>query len=221
MKKSAIYVLSILIITVLGLSVILPGIDMFEGFSSGFKAGLDEAYNNPESEQSLDVPYTMHFTPTVDQIFNSQDSIAFTNGTVYPVIIHEASICIPGHQFPQWIVWVTYIANIVTFVLLIILIYKFIKFILNIIKDKIFVDINARYLRHFSYCLLAIAVIQIGLIAVDIIELSELNLTLAGYEISTNAPYPWTNLLLGLISLLISIIWSRAVLIKEEQELTI
>ncbi len=220
MKKSAIYVLSILIITVLGLSVILPGIDMYEGFSSGVKAGLDEA-NNITSEQCLDVPYTMHFTPTVDQVIHGQDSIAFANGKVYPVVIHEASICIPDHQFPQWIVWVTSIAYLISFVLLILLIYKFIKFIINIIKDKIFVDINARYLRHFSYCLLAIAVIQMGVAAMDIMVLSKLNLSLAGYELSTNAPYPWTNLLLGLISLLISIIWSRAVLIKEEQELTI
>ncbi|MDE6295437.1 MAG: DUF2975 domain-containing protein [Muribaculaceae bacterium] len=219
MNKTAIYVLSILIIIVLGLSVISPGIDMFESFRLGFKAGLDEAA--APGEQPIELPYTIKFNPSVNQVLHSKDSIEFGSGEVYPLVIHEASIRIPERTFPIWAAWVTSLIYVTTIVLLIVLICKFIKFIINISKEKIFVDVNAKYLKHFSYCLLTISLLQIVNGIIDEAVLSDMNLLLAGYQLTSNTIFPWGNLLIGLISLLISIIWSRAILIKQEQELTI
>ncbi len=222
MNKTAIYVLSVLIIGVLGLSVIMPGVEMIDSFCTGFKAGYDASMAQETSEQAMTLPYRMNFNPTIDQILSSRDSIEFTDGRVYPIVIHQASVCVPyDEEMPVWATGVSVGAYLLSYILLIILIWKFVKFIINITREEIFVDVNSRYLRHFSYCLLAIAVLQITAGVIDEVMLSRINLSLAGYTLESSFVFPWGNLLIGLISLLISIIWAHAVLIKKEQELTI
>lgn len=221
MNKTAIYVLSVLIIGVLGLSVITPGIEMIDAFCSGFKAGYDASVSPETAEQTLTLPYRMTFNPTIEQIISSRDSIEFSDGRVLPIVIHQASVCVPYDKVPGWASGVSACAYLFSYILLIILIWKFVKFIINITREEIFVDVNSRYLRHFSYCLLAIAALQITAGVIDEVVLSGFDLQLAGYALESSFVFPWGNLLIGLISLLISIIWARAVLIKKEQELTI
>ena len=217
MNKTPIYALSVIIITVLAFSIIFPGIQMINSFASGFNAGIEAATNE---SQTL-VPYEIAFHPTAEQVINSRDTVIFKNGEEYPVVLSHAAVCMPDSKIPTWAAWVTAACYLTSFVLLIILIWKFLRFMINISKENIFVDSNARYLRHFSFCLIAIAALELISGLTEEYVLSTFNLSLAGYDLSASWVFPWSNLLIGLVSLLISIVWSRGVLIKKEQELTI
>lgn len=217
MNKTSIYALSVVIIAVVAFSIIFPGIRMIENFTQGFAAGLEAS----STETTVSIPFDITFHPNVDRVINSPDSIVFADGTEYPLVINHAAVCIPESRIPTWSAWVSILCYLASFVLLIILIWKFIRFIINISREEIFIDSNARYLRHFSFCLIAIAIFQIISGLSEEYVLSTFNLRLAGYELTGAWSFPWSNLLIGLVSLLISIVWARGILIKKEQELTI
>lgn len=237
MNKTTLYTLSIVTMLLIVVSVIIPGVEMVKYFSAGFSAGMnayderDEVHQSAKAPNTLSadtdgthtdyIPLTVQFKPEIRQITNSRDTIIFEDGTPHTVVVTEALVFVPDNKIPGTPYVISTISSLASIVLLIILMCKFFKFILNISKERIFIQANAKYLRHFAYCLIGIAILQIVSGLIDDNAVRSLHLQLSGYQLSAAWVFPWSDLLIGIVSLLISFIWSRAVAIKNENELTI
>ncbi len=219
MNKTTIYSISTLIIIVLALSVVMPAIRMGSAFVSGFEAGMQAV----DKGDPLELPSYVDivFTPGTHQLLNTTDSISFSNGDTYPLVITKGSVAISSKDYPSWNMWVTLSCFFASVVLLIIMICKLVKFTVNIAKERIFIQKNATYLKQLAYCLIGISILEIINGIFSEYALAKTDLALAGYEMAADWTFPWSNLIIGLISLLISIAWSRGIAIKQEQELTI
>lgn len=224
MKKTTIYLLSIIIIAVVAASVLGPAYQMVKfgasGFEAGFEAGV-KADNTDADFPEIGEPVNVKFTPEVSTLMNPRDSIIFDNGSKLPLVIDQVAVILPAERIPSWYTFTTIICYPLQIVLLALLIWRFIKFIINISREKIFVRQNVKLLRQFSFLLLTIALLEIlGNIANGCL-FNSFHFEMEGYELSAFSTIPWGNLLLGLIGLLMAQVWSRGIEIREEHELTI
>lgn len=219
MKKTTIYILSILVIVVLGFSILLPSGQIFWHVVEGFENGFDDGINGeePPSGTALDI----QFNPTVATMTNPSDSILFDNGDQLPVVIDTMTVMVPDSRLPDWTNWAYLILMPFQFILLCLIIWKFVRFIINVSKSKIFVRQNVKYLRQTSLLLIAIALLQIVSGIVQDVIFSQFSFLWEGYELGAYWSFPWSNLLLGTFGLLLAQIWSYGLQIKEEHELTI
>lgn len=217
MNKTPIYAISITIIIVLAVSIIWPGLAIIRNIRSGFNPDIENSFNDAYAY----IPIELEFQPTMHQMISGNDSILFDNGEKVKFVMERATLFLPEKQIPTWSIWVSMVCFLFTFLLLCVLVWVFVRFNINISKERIFIERNAVYLRYFSYCLILIAILEIALRCVDLYIICNTNLSLAGYEITTSWIFPWTNFLIGLVSLLISLVWSRGIQIKKDQELTI
>lgn len=219
MKKTTIYILSILVIVVLGFSVLLPSGQIFthsaESFSAGFEAGRN-------GEESIDgTPLQLQFQPNVSTMLQPSDSIQFDNSDKLPVVIDSMTVMVPDSKLPRWTEWAYLILTPLQIVLFCFIIWNFLKFIINVSRAKIFVKQNVRYLRQTSSLLIAIALLQTAAGLVQDVVFSQFDFQWIGYELGAYWSFPWSNLLLGTFGLLLAQIWSYGIEMKEEHELTI
>lgn len=229
MNKTSIYVLSVITIIIVACSVLEPAFRVVKFGVAGFKAGYESAENEeasaPDNIEPEDImigePMTISFSPDVSTVVNPQDSIIFDNGDALPLVVDQASVSLPYDKIPAWSHILSLVCTPLQIILLGLLIWRFIKFIINISKSRIFVKKNVTLLRQISFLLLAIAVITITESVANEYLFSSFNFTMEGYQLSAFMPFPWSDLLMALICLLMAQVWALGIEIKEDQELTI
>ena len=219
MKKTSIYLLSVLSIIVLALSVLLPSGKLV-------KAGVDAISSDYSSEysevsESNISPIGIVFHPSASTMVQPSDSIQFSDGLRLPFVIDEVVVLAPNDKIPEWTSWFFMITTPINILFFIIIIWKFVRFIINVSKEKIFESQNVRYLRQISWSLIAIALIRIAQGLVNNYTFSMFHFSWPGYELGAHWTFPWNNLLFGTIGLLLAPVWSYGLAIKKEQELTI
>ena len=244
MKKTSIYILSIIAIGVLLLSIIMPiervvrlSIDAYNSGISGREQvdydqeelKKDKNLRNIDGENGIEkadieekyTPIQVHFQPSTSTMLNPSDTIRFSNGRELPFILNNIVLLAPSNKIPKWVTWIFLILSPLQIVFLILIFWKLIRFIINVSKEHIFVTKNVKYLRQISTFLLCIALIQIceGLCQDKIFSIY--NLTKAGYELNASWDFPWNSLIIGSLGFLFAQIWSYGIAIKQDQELTI
>ncbi len=220
MKKTGIYLLSIIIIGIVSFSVLFPAYKMIASGLEGFSAGFSAGYNNEEII-AIGTPIDINFNPEATTIIQPKDSIIFENGKKLPIIINDVSVMVPNENITTSCKWISGLAYFIEIILLFPLIWKFIKFIINISRQNIFVKKNVQLLRQFSWILLAIALLDIVAGITNEYLFHHLSFSMKGYELASNWTIPWSTLLLGCLSMLMAQVWNIGIKIKEEQELTI
>ncbi len=222
--KKKINILCGIIICVIILCVVYPTYNLGYTFGVGFSAGYDSIKNGSENEFILTHNTTIntYFEPHMDKLLSNPDSIidASTNKVV-PIVWEKGAIIVHDSLIPNWYFIICVCCEIVIYILFLILIIKFAKLIININKDLIFERINVKLLRQLGILLLCIALSQITLGISTEILIFALPYKFDGYDISAYWNIPWTNVIIGLVGLLMAQIWARGIQMREEQELTI
>lgn len=218
--KKTINTLCITIICVIAASVIMPTYQLGYYFGAGFQAGW-----NAESQESLlkdNTPLSLAFIPDFDKLANVPDTIIDNkSGDILPIALTQGALYVPDNKIPQWYTIIAIICELGLICTAITLLVKFIRLIININKDKIFEHTNVKLLRHIGLMLLIITLIQLTLGVTGEIVVETLPYQFTGYTYGSYWQLPWSNLLLGLVSLLMAQIWHRGIKMREEQELTI
>ncbi len=220
MKRTSINLLCILIIGILSVSVLLPAYYLGASFTEGFRMGYEMAddRNVPSVEmQALEV----YFEPSAEMMLFPKDTITFDDGRRIPVVVKRASILADKERIPTTPIWLSGGCYVLSLVCLVLLVIKFVKFIININKGKIFVQANVKLLRAVSFYLIAISVLNLVTGLAGEYMVSALGLSLEGYAVSAYWTLPWSNLLIGLLALLVAQIWSRGISLEEEVRLTV
>ncbi len=220
MKKTSIYILSILVIAVLAFSVVLPAHKVLKVGVQAFMEGFEKGRSGEEIPESL-APVQIDFTPSVSTMIQPSDSIEFADGRRLPFVINNVVVMAPTNSVPQWTRAIVLIIVPLQIILLIIILYKLLRFILNVSKENIFVIRNVNYLRQISVCLLAIAASQIVTGLLEDYIFKQYQFSWPGYDLGAYWQFPWSNILLGVIGLLFAQVWAYGLQIKQDQELTI
>ncbi|MDE6272718.1 MAG: DUF2975 domain-containing protein [Muribaculaceae bacterium] len=221
MKKTSIYILSVIVLAVLALSVILPSRRLVQLGVETFSMGFSQGYNGEESEPVHGSPIEISFVPSASTMLQPADSIQFQDGRQLPFIIDNVIVMTPDENVPDWTKWVLFSFTPIKIFFLFVILWKLIRFIINVSKARIFVGQNVTYLRQISLSLIAIAIIQIIAGSIQDYIFHQLHFTWPGYQLEAQWNFPWNNLLLGSIGLLFAQVWSYGLHIKQEQELTI
>lgn len=219
MKKASINVLSVLVILFLTVAYIFPALTTLTAIVAAFSS--DKSTEVVASTSEPTTPVQTVFIPQTQALYHPTDSVVFDNGQKYPVIIQEAIVMVPDHEYYIRSFVYELITNGVSLILFIAILCYLIKFIVNINRGKIFEPVNAKCLRKFGWLMLAIGVMECinGIIlqkAVDTASLSR-----AGYEFAANWNVPWSSFLLGLVAMFLGQVWSLGIKMREEQDLTI
>lgn len=218
MKRTSINILCILIVCILFCSMVMPAVYIGLGFTEGVKTGYG---SYEETEMANTAPLNVCFGNSPSRFINPSDSVTFDNGETYPVCINSGMLSVPVDKVPVWSIVIASACSITSFVIFIFLVISFVKFIIDINKDRIFVRKNVKRLRRVAIFLITIALLQCASGITSDIAVAGMGLTENGYPISSYWTMPWSNLLLGLLALLVAQVWMRAIEMKEEQELTI
>lgn len=225
MKINTVNSLCLLIIIILSCSVLQP---LYLACTSMFYGVRDGWSDTRQIENTIEVPSTaidVAFNPEHEILFTPADTITFSKGDQYTqpmqMVMTRATVMVPDNLYPQGYIIFSIFLNLAILMLLVALIVELIKFIHHINKGEYFQLRNYRHLLRFGLYLLFIALLQLVVGFADDYVFSTLHFELSGYKLSTYWMIPWSNLLIGLISLLFAKIWKKAIQLKEEQELTI
>lgn len=167
MKKTSIsiYILSIVVIGILAFSVIFPtqhivsmSLDVIQ---NGFTAEDASMTATTGTEETGVIPIQIQFEPTTSMMFNPTDSIQFSDGKKIPFVMSEAVVVAPTSDVPNWIYIIILCIAPIQVLLIVLILWKLIRFLINVIKERIFVTQNVKYIRQISTFLLLIALCQI------------------------------------------------------------
>ncbi len=204
-------------------SVLVPGYALVGGFSEGFKDGVNAKANARPGE-----PVEMPGIP-VEVIVNSiepytdvlQDTLTTDDGHRFPIRINKATVSVPTSNYTLGVMLIVALCITAFGVMLIMFAIQLVKFVVNINRGIIFDKINVKRLKKIGIFLLIMAMLQIAVGLAEDYAVSGMNVTFKGMSLTSYWTIPWSETLLGIMSLLIAQVWSRGVQMKEEQELTI
>lgn len=223
MNRTSINLLSIIFITVLAASILVPGFAMMQSFSEGFKDGMNARVNATRGDviEMPGIPVEV-VVKTVEPYSDVlQDTLTTDDGHRFPIQINKATATVPTSNYTigvMLIVALCFTAFVAMFVLFAI---QLIKFVVNINRGIIFDRLNVKRLKKIGIFLLIMALLQVAIGLAEDYAVSGMNVTFEGMSLTSYWTIPWSELLLGVMSLLIAQVWSRGVQMKEEQELTI
>lgn len=213
MKKTTVNLLCILIIGILSCSIIVPGINISQAFIKGYNDGVDS--------EIVYTPVRVSYKVTDSEYFHPDKNIKSADGETYPFSSHSGILMVHDNKIPNWYFGVTLASFIAELVLFILLIVEFLQFIININHNRLFDHRNVKRLRRFGIYLIFIALLQCVLGICDDSVVNSLNISDSTVSLEASWGFPWGNLLIGMIALLMSQIWSIALEMKKEQDLTI
>lgn len=222
--KKGINILCVLIVCVISLSVIYPIYKTGYYFGLGFKAGWENA-DKPQTQQPLlstKYPLNVALSPDASKLLYSPDTMELSDSNnEIPVAWTEAIIMCPDSKIPNWIYLSSAMLLVISIAIFILLLIRGISFVVNINKGKVFERLNVRLLNKIGIYLLILSVIDIFSGISNEFLISTLGYQFQGYSMSASWNFPWSNMLLGLCSLLMAQIWTRGICMREEQDLTI
>lgn len=214
MNKTLINCLTIIIIAIVAIWVFMPMMIV----ATAFMEGSD---SEPATEIVKTAPVEIALNPEPSTLLNPVDSLTFSDGNRYGIAIKSGIVMVPEDKIcgpNDLISAICYFLNVIFFFVMAV---QFVKFVININKGKIFVLNNVKRLRRVAYALFAMSICAVVAGVVDEINIDGMGLMLRGYSPEANWEMPWTTLLLGFISLLMSKVWIRGIELREESELTI
>lgn len=214
MKKTSINILCILIIAILAGSILVPGVAFIDGFTAGFN---DAGTSTVESHTPIRVQYN---SPTKD-MFRPDSTVKSQDGSEYAIAHRTGIILVPDEKIPSWYEAITCIFVLVEFILFIMLVVELIQFLININHNRIFDMRNVKRIRRFGIYLIIIAVLQCANGLTDVMVVYSFNIYSGTSPLTAIWTIPWSNLLIGMIALLLSQIWKMGLEMKKEQDLTI
>ncbi len=219
--RLSINLLCVLIIAVTSFSV---AVGLGE-FTKGVVDGVDsvqseEAVCKPDDGQLVYFP--TYLTPNDGLLTSHHDDVATADGKgTVPVVMQQAIIAMPVGSIPLSYMVCKLVIGLAVLVIFVLLIVNFLKLTVRINKGNIFDSRNVMLLRRIGIMTLVMA----GLTLIDLLlqsVLVEAHIPqLRDYSRTLLPALPWTNALIGLISLLMSKIWEGGLTMKKEQDLTI
>lgn len=215
-------ILAVIIYSSLSSLLFIMGYGVRSGLQVGMKSD-DVSYDLT----SLGIDYA--FIPEQQTFIAGADTLVLSSGQKVRFIPSSGYILKDGvqpcHQksfsSDYILVLITSLVYIVVFVLCILALVDFIRFIVEINRNRIFEYRNVRFLNRVGvYMLVVAALLIISGVVREFVQAPYIP-ELSGYEVAINWSIPVSEILIGLLALLMGQIWLRAITIKEEQELTI
>lgn len=223
MNRTSINFLCTIFLIVLAASILTPG--------AAFLSGVFSIFDNktvPNAPEALNIasedghwPVTVLIDEPGQKIPALQYDLKDDSGQVIHTQIWNLSYMLPDKAISKTSRVLIGLCVLATIILYLVMAFKTIKFVIAINRKQVFDRRNIRRLAWIGGLLLAIALAQVVVGLIEDISVSNLNLTFDGYSLTSSWTIPWTELLLGLMALLMSQVWRRGCQLKEEQELTI
>lgn len=219
MNKTSINLLCICILVMLAISILLPAVGMTASFSRGLSDGIEDVSDTSNYAPSTFIEIIPKMEIPLPQEFS--DSVRFDDGRTFAAQPTTLHVEVPASYYPTWInifVGLCYLGCIVIYIFFAI---KFVKFVVNINRGIIFDLKNIRLLNAIGILLIIISILQISAGVAEDYVVESIGLTLGGVEFTTSWTIPWSELIIGLIALLMAQVWYRGYRLKKDQELTI
>lgn len=212
MNKLSINVLCVVILVIITFGII--------EFSGTFFKGVSDGIQSSGTRANMDYPVLTEIEYTSSDGEHVTDSIVSSKGK-YAFSVSSGIIYITQNDVPSYLTVSSMLLPLIGLVLLVWLVIVFIRFIININGEHIFEKKNVKYLQKIGIILLLIGLSEICSGLIDDCIIKDLGTFQTPVSMSAEWSVPWSNILLGLVSLLMSIIWNRGIRMQEEQELTI
>jgi len=218
--KKGINILCALILLLVIASGIQSLFSLGFGFTAGYNMAMETETDKTPNALENGMPYTVAFFPTGKKGFEPKDSLQSAVGKV--PLTYKVNIVYPTYDnIPSSAIILSLCFSTLTFILCVPLLICFIKFIININKNRIFYHKNIRLLRLIGISLLCIATFQIAYGLIEEWVVNSLELVVSGYTPLAYWSIPWSNFIMGLSALLLSLIWAKAIKLYEENAYTI
>lgn len=210
--------ISVNVICLIILAVILFSV----GISLGrFTQGMIDGWTSV-SENSGEYLYaTGYFTPRAGLLSEATDSIPAVDGSKLPIVIEKAHVAVNSEQVSISAAISIFFLNIGCVILSLTIMVMFVKFIVRINRMEIFIEHNARTLRNIGILLLAVALLSTASQYVEHVTMLDKLPAVRDYTHSFLPSISWTNIVIGLLSLLMSQIWELGLKMKQENDLTV
>lgn len=220
MNKTTINLLCIIFLAVLTASIIVPGIGMVSSFFAGFEDGAkSREADNTEVLKSTPVEVTVNITDNFPEAL--QDTIQADNGVLIPIQITKGMVNVPGKNYSAATLSIVILCALAGIAIFILLFIQVVKFVVRINRGEIFNKRNISILNKTGIYLLILGFLQSCIGIAEDFAVSGMGLSFSGLALTSNWNIPWSELLLGIMALLMAQVWARGVHLKEEQELTI
>lgn len=195
------------------------------GFGAGFTAGMETESENYDVT-SLGNDYL--FLPEQQTLINGADTLLLSSGDKVRFIPLSGYVLRDdvwqGDKSTGTFVTtlkITAFVYVAVLILCILALVDFIRFIVAINRNHLFEHRNVRFLNRVGVYMLVVAALMIICGVVREYIHAPFIPQLVGYEVTLNWSLPVSEILIGLLALLMGQIWLRAIRLKEEQELTI
>ncbi len=213
MKKS-INTLCILILTLIVLSCFSTLYSMGYSFGSGLNMGY-------ESCDSKDIPVTVAVSSTNALQPGMTSEITDVEGNTYRTM-WEIGICfLPQSDYSITIAVIGAVLFLCMFVFGIRIIVMFVRFIININRGAIFDRKNVSRLDKIGIDLLLISTFAIIQGILQEIELHNVLPLFKGFTLAAYWSIPWSALIMAFVARLAAQIMRKAIILHEEQSLTV
>lgn len=191
-------------------------------FGRGFSAGMtvENADGSVLSDKNVVLPAIVVPNAVVDE--EIVENVAAADGSEVPVIWYSGIFFLKtSNHWPLAIALVSAVCYMAMMVFAVRMLVLFIKFIVNINRGALYDRKNASRLDRIGIDLLIIALLAILTGLMQEIEVSYIAPKLKDYVIKSDWSMPWLTLTLAFVSRLVSQIMKKAIILHEEQSLTI
>lgn len=191
-------------------------------FGRGFSTGLtvENAEGSPLGDTNIALPVIVLPNVGIDEEMVSE--VPAADGSQVPVIWHSGIFFLKtSGNWPLAIALTTALCYMAIIVFAIRMLVLFIKFIVNINRGAIYDRKNVSRLDRIGIDLLIIALLAILTGLMQEIEIAYIAPMLKDYVIKSEWSMPWLTLTLAFVSRLVSQIMKKAIILHEEQSLTI
>lgn len=230
MNRTSINLLSVITIAILAASILLPAVAMVSDFTKGFKDGWQ---TSPDQATEIDhdmfdtsshtpVKIVLQDNPLSANPSNQAKSIIqFDDGTKIGAVTRQTYIMMDDDKYGAGIRITTFICMLLEIVLFILSTYVIVRFVIHINKGIVFDIRNIKLLTRLGIYMLGISLLIVISGLAEDYAVSRLGLTVDGEVLTSMWTIPWSDLLFGMMALLMAQIWRRGIELKEEHELTI
>lgn len=204
-------------------SILTPAFALFASLSEGIKDGME---NKENSELSSDAnlgtwPVIILIDEPTREIPALQNDMVTDSGDSIHTHIRTMDYRMPDDRISTPSKIAVGVCAVAIFIFYLLMAFKTIRFVVAINRKQVFDRRNIMRLTWIGILLLGIALLQVVIGLIEDNAVSSLGLTLDGYGLTSYWTIPWTELLLGLMALLMAQVWRRGCQLKEDQELTI